>query len=122
MVCVGFGSNLAHQERIRVVDQLADVLDDIDDKVAAIGPQTETTPLQGRLAPAGGDRWEPLVILDPKPHPPEGASRLLAAALSGRTVCAVVGYPTGDRWRLHISDGTILVDPVGYTYDRRNLH
>jgi len=120
VVCVGFGSDLAHLERIRVVDHLGDVVDDIDDKVAAVGRQAGTSPLEGRLS-RGGDRWDPLIILDPSPAPPEGASKLLAAAHSGRTVCAVVGYPTGDRWQLHVADGTVRIDPLGYTFNRRNL-
>ena len=121
VICVGFGSDLAHLERIQVVDHLADVLDHIDEKVAAVAQQAGTWPLEGRLSTGGGDRWDPLVILDPNPSPPPGASKLLAAAHRGRAVCAVVGYPTGDRWQLHIAQGKVRVDPLGYTFDRRNL-
>ena len=121
VVCVGFGHDLAHLERIRVVGQLADVLGEIDDKVTALADQADVSRLQGRLTEAGGDRWDPLIVLDPSPTPPPNANRLLAAAHAGRAVCAVVGYPTGDRWRLHVADGTVRIDPLDYTLSRRNL-
>jgi nucleoid-associated protein YgaU/DNA-binding SARP family transcriptional activator len=121
VVCVGFGHDLAHLERIRVVDYLSDALGEIDDKVTAVAHQGGVSRLQGRLTEPGGDRWDPLIILDPSPTPPRDANRLLAAAHAGRAVCAVVGYPTGDRWRLHVADGTVRIDPLDYTFERRNL-
>ena len=120
VVCVGFGHDLAHLERITVVDQPADILAAVEEKNSATATQ-DITPFEGRLAPWGGDTWAPLIVLDPNPDRPEGVDRLLAAAHRGRAVCAVVGYPTGGRWRLHVTDGTVRIDPLGYTYKRRNL-
>lgn len=120
VVCVGFGHDLAHLERITVVDKLTDILAVVDQKNTATAAQ-DITPFEGRLALWGGDTWAPLIILDPNTDRPEGADRLLAAAHRGRAVCAVVGYPTGDRWRLHVTDGTVHIDPLGHTYKRRNL-
>ncbi len=119
VVCVGFGGDLSHLERITAVDNLTDILPGIDQKAAALDRQ-DVTPLEGRLAP-GGDTWAPIVILDPSLERPEGAERLLAVAHRGRAVCAVVGYPTGGQWRLHLSDGNITIHPLGYTYHRRDL-
>jgi nucleoid-associated protein YgaU len=119
VVCVGFGRELTHLERVTAVDNLADILPEIDQKTAALDKQ-DVPPLEARLAP-GGDTWAPIVILDPSLERPEGAERLLAVAHRGRAVCAVVGYPTGGQWRLHLSDGNITVHPLGYTYHRRDL-
>jgi nucleoid-associated protein YgaU len=120
VVCVGFGHDLEHLERITVVDKLTDILAAVEQKNTATAAQ-DITPFEGRLAPWGGDTWAPLIILDPSSEPPQGANQLLAAAHRGRAVCAAVGYPTGGRWRLHVTDGTVHIDPLGYTYKRRNL-
>ncbi|MGH3452336.1 MAG: AfsR/SARP family transcriptional regulator, partial [Haloechinothrix sp.] len=120
VVCVGFGHDLTHLERVTVVDRLSDALPLVEEKAQLLATET-VTPMQGRLAAWGGDRWDPLVVIDPAPTPPEGASTLLAAALRGRAVTAVVGYPTGDRWRFQIGEGTVRVEPLGYTLSRRNL-
>jgi DNA-binding SARP family transcriptional activator len=101
------------------VDDLTGILSEIDQKTAVLDNQ-DVTPLEGRLAP-GGDAWAPIVILDPSPEKPEDADRLLAVAHRGRAVCAVVGYPTGGQWRFHLTDGTITIHPLGYTYHRRDL-
>ncbi|MCH8990503.1 MAG: hypothetical protein IIA44_01955, partial [Acidobacteria bacterium] len=120
VVCVGFGEDLQHLERITVVDQLTDILPTIEAKEAATATQN-VTPFEGRLAPWGGDSWSPMIIFDPSEHRPRGGDRLLDAAHRGRAVCAVVGYPTGGQWRLHLSGDTIRIHPLGYTYQRRNL-
>ncbi len=121
IVCVAFGDELAHLERIRAVDSLDDVLPAVETKADAVANLGSPTPLDGRLAPTGADTWHPLVILDPAPTPPPCAERLLAIAHSGRAVAAVVGYPTGGRWRLRLEDDTIRIDPLGWTLARRNL-
>ena len=120
VVCVGFGEDLQHLERITVVDQLTDILPTIEAKEAATATQN-VTPFEGRLAPWGGDSWSPMIIFDPSDHRPRGGDRLLEVAHRGRAVCAVVGYPTGGQWRLHLSGDTIRIHPLGYTYQRRNL-
>lgn len=121
VVCVGFGHDLAQLERVRVVERLDEVLREIDEKAAAITRLAAASLIEGRLAPAGGDSFDPIVILDPSATPPQGGSHLLATAHAGRGVAAVVGYPTGDRWRLHLAPGTVRIDPLGYTFARRNL-
>lgn len=121
VVCVGFGHDLAHLERIRVVDHLEEILGEVDQKAATITHLAAASPLEGRLSPASGDSWDPIVILDPSATPPEGSGHLLATAHAGRGVAVVVGYPTGERWRLHLVDGTVRIDPLGYTFARRNL-
>ncbi len=121
IVCVGFGHDLADLERVRVVDTLKEVLGEVDRKAAAITHLTAVSPLEGRLSPASGDSWEPIIIFDPSTDPPEGSDHLLATAHAGRGVAAVVGYPTGDRWRLHIAEGTVRIDPLGHTFARRDL-
>ncbi len=121
VVCVGFGHDLAHLERIRVVYRLEEILGDVDQKAATITQLTAASPLEGRISLASGDSWDPIVIFDPSATPPEGSGHLLATAHAGRGVAAVVGYPTGDRWRLHLADGTVRIDPLGYTFARRNL-
>jgi len=119
VVCVGFGGDLDHLERILAVDDVGDILAEVDRKTAALD-RTDTTPLEGRMAP-GGDTWTPIVVFDPRADKPENADRLLAAAHRGRAICAVVGYPTSGQWRLHIADGNITIHPLGYTYQRRDL-
>ena len=121
IVCVAFGDELAHLERIRAVDSLDDILPAVEAKADAVAALGSPTPLDGRLAPTGANTWHPLVILDPGPTPPPCADRLLAIAHSGRAVAAVVGHPTGGRWRLHLEDDTIRIDPLGWTLARRNL-
>lgn len=121
IVCVAFGDELAHLERIRAVDSLEAILPAVEAKAGAVNALGSPTPLNGRLASAGADTWHPLVILDPGPTPPPHADRLLAIAHSGKAVAAVVGYPTGGRWRLHLEDDTIRIDPLGWTLTRRNL-
>lgn len=121
IVCVGFGHDLADLERIRFVDNLEQILRDIDQKAATITHLAAVSPLESRLSPASGDSWEPIIVFDPSANPPEGSDHLLATAHAGRGVAAVVGYPTGDRWRLHLEDGTVRVDPLGHTFARRNL-
>lgn len=34
---------------------------------------------------------------------------------------AIVGYTTGDRWKLQVNDDTIRIEPLGQTFQRRNL-
>jgi DNA-binding SARP family transcriptional activator len=77
--------------------------------------------MHGRISPPGGDTWDPIVVLDPATDPPAGADRLLTLAHAGRAVAALVGYPTGNRWRLHIENDTVRVEPLGSTFARRNL-
>ncbi len=77
--------------------------------------------LHGRNAKAGGDTWDPIIVFDPAADPPEGAERLLTIAHTGRAVAAVVGYPTGGRWKLHVADDTVHIEPLGATFHRRNL-
>lgn len=119
--CVGFGADLAELERVTVVDHLGEVLPAIEAKAAAITRTDATSPLEGRLSPANGGTWDPIVVLHPTAHAPDEARRLLTIAHGGRSVAAVVGYPTGDRWRLHVADGTVRVEPLGLTFARRNL-
>jgi two-component SAPR family response regulator len=70
----------------------------------------------------GGRRYlGPDRRLPPDSRTPDEANRLSTTAHAGRGVAAVVGYPTGDRWRLHVEDDTVRVDPLGQTYARRNL-
>lgn len=121
IVCVGFGHHLANLERVRIVDTLEEILGEVDRKAAAINHLASVSPLESRLSPASGDSWEPIIIFDPSPDPSEGSDRLLATAHAGRGVAAVVGYPTGDRWRLHLAEGTVRIDPLGHTFARRNL-
>ncbi|MEX2652090.1 MAG: hypothetical protein WD473_06555, partial [Acidimicrobiia bacterium] len=121
IVCIGFGAELAEFERVTVVDHLTEVLPALEAKAAAVTRLESESPLHGRLSPAGGDTWNPIIILDPTPDPPEYAQRLLSIAHAGHGVAAVVGYPTGDRWRLHVEDDTVRIDPLGFTLARRNL-
>jgi len=92
----------------------------IDRVLAAVATSTDVTPVQGRLRP-GGDTWEPIIVLDPRPVAPHGADRLLVAANSRNPISAVVGYPTGQRWSLHIDNNTVHIDPINITLHRRNL-
>jgi nucleoid-associated protein YgaU len=119
VVCVGFGGNLAHLERITAVNDLGGILSTIDQRTSVLDKQN-VTPLEGRMAP-GGDAWAPIVILDPSPSKPEDSDRLLAVAHRGRAVSAVVGYPTGGQWRFQLSDDNITIHPLGYTFHRRDL-
>jgi hypothetical protein len=119
--CVGFGEDLSDFERIRIVSHLGEVLPAVEAKTAAISDLAPPTPLQRGLAVPGGDRWDPIIVFDPAADAPEEARHLLAAAHAGGGVAAVVGYPTGDRWRFHIENNTIRIHPLGYTFARRNL-
>jgi len=121
VVCVGFGIDLTQLERVRTVDEVAEVLADIEAKATAVTRTGTTSPLEGRLSPANGGTWDPIVVIDPTTVGPEEANQLVALAHSGKAVAALVGYPTGDRWRLHVADDTIRVEPLGHTYARRNL-
>lgn len=119
VICVGFGSDLADLERITVAETLDDaLLDQLEDRASVAG--SEETTLDARLGP-GGDNSYPVVVIDPATSPPPGADRLLAAAQAGRSIAAVVGYPTGDRWRLRLSGGSVTVEPLGLSLSRRDL-
>lgn len=121
IICVGFGHHLEHLERIRVVQTIDGLLPSLESQTAALAAQGRATPIEGRLAAWGGDSWTPTVILDPRPNPPTGADRILAAAHAGLAVVAVVGYPTGGHYQLEINENTVTLHPMGRTYDRRNL-
>ena len=121
IICVGFGTDLDHLERIHAIGDLSEVLPALEAKAAAVTRVASPSPLAGRISSAGGDTWDPIVIFDPTADAPDEANRLLTLAHGGRGVVAVVGYPTGDRWRLHVQDDTVRVDPFGHTYARRNL-
>ena len=121
IICVGFGHDLADLERIRVVDQLSEILPAVAAKAVAISQLQSASPLQGRLSGSGGDTWDPIIVFDPTANPPDEARYLLATAHAGRGVAAVVGYPTGDRWRFHIEKDTVHIEPLDYTFARRNL-
>ena len=121
IICVGFGTDLAHMERIQVVDHLSDILPILEAKATAITRMASPSPMHGRISSPGGDTWDPIVVLDPAADPPDGADRLLTIAHAGRAVAALVGYPTGNRWRLHIDNDTVRVEPLGSTFARRNL-
>ncbi|MDF1595707.1 MAG: LysM peptidoglycan-binding domain-containing protein, partial [Acidimicrobiia bacterium] len=120
IMCVGFGDGLEQLERITVADSLTDVLPILEAKTAAV-EVTATTPLDGRLSPINDGTWDPIIVLDPAQEAPDGAERLLAMAQAGRGVAALVGYPTGDRWQLQINDNSVRIEPLGQTFDRRNL-
>jgi nucleoid-associated protein YgaU/DNA-binding SARP family transcriptional activator len=119
--CVGFGADLAELERVAVVDHLGEVLPALEAKAAAITRTDATSPLQGRLSPANGGTWDPIVVLHPTAEAPDETRRLLTIAHAGKSVAALVGYPTGDQWRLHVADGTVRVEPLGLSFARRNL-
>ena len=121
IVCVGFGTDLADLERVAVVGNLGDVLPALEAKAAAIVRTQAPSPLEGRLSPVSGGTWDPIVVLHPTADAPDDADRMLAIAHGGRGVAAIVGYPTSDRWRLHIDDNTVRVEPLGLTFARRNL-
>jgi nucleoid-associated protein YgaU len=121
IICVGFGTDLAHMERVQVVDHLSEILPILEAKTTAITRMASPSPLHGRISPPGGDTWDPIVVFDPAADPPDEADRLLTIAHAGRAVAAVVGYPTGSRWRLHIEDNTVRIEPLGSTFARRNL-
>lgn len=121
VVCVGFGHDLAQLERVRVVDHLdSTLLDQLEATARAVDESAAASLLEGRMGP-GGDSLYPVVVIDPATAVPQGADRLLATAVSGRAVAAVVGYPTGDQWRFHLEDDTVRIDPLGQTLSRRNL-
>ncbi len=121
IICIGFGTDLNHLERIHAVDDLSEILPTLEAKAAAVARVASPSPLQGRISSVGGDTWDPIVVFHPTADATDEANRLLIAAHAGRGVAAVVGYPTGDRWRLHVEDDTVRVDPLGQTYARRNL-
>ncbi|MEX1005671.1 MAG: LysM peptidoglycan-binding domain-containing protein [Acidimicrobiia bacterium] len=121
IVCIGFGDDLAGLERVHVVDDLSEILPTLSAKTEAVSRLTAPSPLHGRLTSAGADTWDPIIVFDPTTEPPRQAGRLLTDAHTGRGVAAVVGYPTGDRWQLHIDTDTIRVEPLGLTLARRNL-
>ncbi|MCH8899726.1 MAG: LysM peptidoglycan-binding domain-containing protein [Acidobacteria bacterium] len=121
VICVGFGHDLTNLERIRVVDHLNEILPAVAAKAAAISHLQSASPLQGRLSAVGGDTWDPIIVFDPTVNASDEARRLLATAHAGRGVAAVVGYPTGDRWRFHIEKDTVHIEPLDYTFARRNL-
>ncbi len=118
--CVGFGHDLAHLERIHPVDDLDEGLRWIKPILDTIATLPDTTAQPGRQRP-GADLWEPVVVLDPSTEPSEQTRELLVAAHPGSPVSAVVGYPTGQRWRLHLDETTIRLEPANVTYRRRNL-
>ncbi len=121
IICIGFGTDLNHLERIHAVDDLSEILPTLEAKAAAVARVASPSPLQGRISSVGGDTWDPIIVFHPTADAPDEANRLLITAHAGRGVAAVVGYPTGDRWRLHVEDDTVRVDPLGQTYARRNL-
>jgi DNA-binding SARP family transcriptional activator len=121
IICIGFGTDLNHLERIHAIGDLSEILPALEAKAAAVAQVASPSPLQGRISSVGGDTWDPIVVFHPSADATDESNRLLAAAHSGRGVAAVVGYPTGDRWRLHVEDDTVRVDPLGHTYARRNL-
>ena len=121
IVCIGFGTDLAALERVHVVEDLSEILPTLAAKTEAVSRLAAPSPLQGRLTSPGGDTWDPIIVFDPTTDPPHQAGRLLTDAHTGRGVAAVVGYPTGDRWRLHLGNDTIRIEPLGLTLARRNL-
>ena len=121
IVCVGFGADLEQLERITVIDDLTEILPALEAKAAAVTAATPSTPLHGRLSPANDGTWDPIVVLHPTGQAPAEAQRLLAMAHAGRGVSTIVGYPTGDRWQLQVHDNTIRIEPLGQTFQRRNL-
>lgn len=121
IICVGFGADLTHMERVEAVDDLSEILPLLETKATAITRMASRSPLHGRTPSPGGDTWDPIVIFDPTADPSDGADRLLTIAHAGRAVAAVVGYPTGNRWRLHIEDDTVRIEPLGSIFARRNL-
>ena len=120
VICVGFGDGLEQLERITVVDNLIEALPILEAKTTAVAT-TASSPLNGRLSPINDGTWDPIVVLDPAQEAPDGAERLLGMAQAGRGVAALVGYPTGDRWQLQINDNSVRIEPLGKTFDRRNL-
>ena len=121
IICIGFGTDLDHLERIRAIGDLSEVLPALEAKAAAVARVASPSPLAGRISSVAGDTWDPIIVFHPTADTPDEANRLLTTAHAGRGVAAVVGYPTGDRWRLHIEDDTVRVEPLGHTYARRNL-
>lgn len=121
IICIGFGTDLDHLERIHAVDDLSEILPTLAAKAAAVTRVASPSPLQGRISSVSGDTWDPIIVFHPTADAPDEANRLLSTAHAGRGVAVVVGYPTGDRWRLHVEDDTVRVDPLGQTYARRNL-
>ena len=122
IICIGFGTDLNHLERIHAVDDLSEILPTLAAKAAAVASVASPSPLQGRISSVGGDTLHPIVVFHPTADAPDEANRLLITAHAGRGVAAIVGYPTGDHWRLHIQDDTVRIDPLGQTYARRNLN
>lgn len=121
VICVGFADDLTHLERIRFVDNLDAILDELADKTAAVETFNVESPLEGRLSIVGGDTWHPMIVIDPSTTIPEHADPLLRMVTRGCAIAAVVGYPTGDRWRFALGENQVHIEPLGLTLLRRDL-
>ncbi|MEM7275531.1 MAG: hypothetical protein AAF547_20815, partial [Actinomycetota bacterium] len=104
IVCVGFGHRLATFDRVMVVDEVGEILEDLETVAGrAVYAEADASPFATRVGNGAADTWNPVVVFHvDRPDP----NREVLIELAERTeggVTAVCGYPTGTGWSLEVA-------------------
>ncbi|MEM9655385.1 MAG: LysM peptidoglycan-binding domain-containing protein [Actinomycetota bacterium] len=104
IVLVGFGHRLATFDRVTVVDEVAEILDDVETiSSRAVYASGDASPFATRVGNGAADTWDPVVVFHADRTDPDSQILVELAARTEGGVTAVCGYQTDTGW-------TMLVD------------
>ena len=103
IICVGFGHRLATFDRVMVVDQLDEILDDLETVASrAVYAEADANPFATRVGNGAADTWNPVVVFHPDGPARDRDTLVELAAMTDGGVTAVCGYPADVGWTFDV--------------------
>lgn len=127
LVLVGFGAELAGLERVRVVDSVAEVIDELEAGAAEIASVLAdagcASTLEARVRGQAPDAWVPTIVLCHKRPPARMAKRLAAVATTSGSagVGVLVAGAMEGAWELVAEGDGLMVGPLGVSVTAHGL-
>lgn len=103
IVLVGFGHRLATFDRVTVVDEVVEILDDLETITSrAVYAAADASPFATRVGNGAADTWDPVVVFHADAGDRYAETLVELAARTEGGVTAVCGYPTSTGWTMHV--------------------
>jgi LysM repeat protein len=103
IVLVGFGHRLATFDRVTVVDEVAEILDDLETITSrAVYASADASPFATRVGNGAADTWDPVVVFHADSSDSYSETLIELAAKTEGGVTAVCGYQTDVGWTMHV--------------------
>ncbi len=125
LIVVGFGGELSAVDRVRSVDKLTDVLDELHSTVDVMGGlMGGSDPFLARIQRRAGDGWAPTVVCCLGPLDPADRGVLIQLSRPGSGVVAVLAGaleptpPAGaGAWVMDVDSSPMTVQPLRLSVD-----